>query len=133
MAQVVLTDAFVMLGATEISTHTTNVAISYDAEALDATAMGADTKVFLGGVKSWTVEIEAIADEEAIGQILFDMVGTVVAFEARPTSDVAAAGNPSYEGQALVTAYTPLGGAHGELVRVSISCVSAGPLTRAVA
>lgn len=132
MAQVVLTDAFVSLGATTISGSTTNVAISYDAEALDATAMGDTTKVFLGGVKSWTVEVEAIVDEAVSGQALFDMVGTVVAFEARPTSAVVAAGNPSYEGQVLVTGYTPLSGAHGELVRASISCVSAGPLTRAV-
>jgi len=133
MAQVILTDAYVKLDDTEYSGQNTNVAISYSADAVDNTAMGDDTSINVGGVKSWAVELEFIQDETVSGQTFFDMVGTVVAIEVRPTSALASPANPSYQGNGLLTDYAPLGGAHGDLVKATLSFVSAGPLTRVTA
>jgi len=132
MAQVILTDCYVSLDGTDYSGQGTNVAISYSAEAIDNTPFGASTRKHSGGTKDWAVELEFIQDETVSGQAFFDMVGTVVNFEARPTSAVASAENPAYSGDVLVTNYTPLGGAYGELSRVSLSLVSAGDLSRVV-
>jgi hypothetical protein len=131
MAEIVLTDCFIEIDATEFSGKNTNVAISYSAEALDITAMGDDTRKNVGGLKDWSMAMEFIADESVTG-VFFDKVGTVIPVEVRASSAARSATNPGYMGDALITEYTPLGGGVGELQKVSLSLVSAGPLARNV-
>lgn len=132
MAHMVLTDCFISIDGTEFSGQGTNVAIAYSAEALDITPFGDDTRIHSGGVKEWSMEFELIQDEEATGQLLFDMVGQTVPIEVRPSSAEVGPGNPAYVGSGTVTEYTPLGGAHGELSKATLSVVSASTLTREI-
>ena len=133
MAQIVLTDCFISLDAIDISGVGTNVAITTSAEAIDATPFGNETRTHLGGTKEWAMEVEGIMDETLHGSDLWAMRGTVIPVVVRATSAVVGAGNPSYMGDALVVDYSPISGAHGELQKFSMSLVSSGDLTRAIA
>lgn len=132
MNPIVLTDCFISIGADVFSGHGTNVAISYSAEAVDITAMGSNTRKNLGGVKEWSMAFEFNADEEVTGKF-FDLVGTVVSVEVRPSSAARDIANPSYVGEALVTEYSPIDGAFGDAHQVSLSVVSASDLERLTA
>lgn len=132
MAEQVLTDCFLEIDGTDYSGQMTNVAISTSAEAGDVTAMGDGTRRNIGGLKDWSVAAEFNGSESVTGSF-FDKLGTVVDVEVRPTYAERSETNPGYVGKALVTEYEPLSGAVGDVHRVSLSLVSAGPLARLTA
>lgn len=129
MAHMILTDCFIEIDGTEFSGDNTSVAISMSAAAVDITAMGADTKVNAGGVKEWSMALEFNGDEATTGQF-FDMIGETVPVQVRGTSAARSATNPGYVGDAVITEYTPISGSHGEVNKVQLTLVSAGPLAR---
>lgn len=136
MATTVLTDAFVSIDGNDISDHVVSVTLTYEAETLDETAMGDTTRTNKGGLFAWSFECELHQDWAAsnIDSIIFPLIGTVVPMIFRPdNSDGVGAGNPNYTGSALITSWPPLGNSVGELATATVSGVSAGALTRAVA
>ena len=135
MAKTVLTDAFVSVGGNDISDHVRTVTLNYSAEEQDDTTMGDDTRTNLGGLKTWSLDIEVANDFAAsqVDSIIFPLVGTQVAVVFRPTSAAVGAGNPEYSGTGMLSTYNPVGQSVGDLATAPITIVSAGTLARAVA
>lgn len=135
MATTVLTDAFVSIDGNDISDHVVGVTLTFEGESLDETAMGDTTRTMKGGLFNWSFEVEVHQDWAAsnIDSIMFPLVNTVVVVIFRPDSAAVSATNPNYTGSALITGWPPLGNSVGELATSTISGVSAGALTRAVA
>lgn len=133
MAKTVLTNCHVSIAGNDISDHVRSVALNYEAEEVDDTTMGDDTRSRLGGLKNWTLEVEVANDfaGSAEDSILFPLVGTQVAIVFRPDAGAVASDNPEYTGTALMTSYPPVGQATGELASASISLASASSLSRA--
>ncbi|HEX7119396.1 MAG TPA: hypothetical protein VF212_11440 [Longimicrobiales bacterium] len=129
MAQMVLTDCYISINDVVVSGQGTNVAISYSAEAIEVTPFGSATRQHIGGTKDWSMSFEFNADEAVTGDF-FDLVGTTVPVEVRPTSGERSPTNPGYCGMALVTEYAPIDGGVGEAHTVSLTVVSAGDLIR---
>jgi len=131
----VLTNAFVSIGGNDISDHVSNVALGFETEAQDATAMGDGTRINLGGLKSWSLEIEFNQDfansaEDDLIWALAD-AGDAVTCIVRPDSGSVSTSNPNYSGSGLITTYNPFGNGVGDTAKASLSIVSAGTLTRA--
>ena len=135
MATLVLTDAYLLLNAVDLSDHVQQITINYEAEMVDESAMGDDTRIWKGGLKNWSIDIEFQQDFAAakVDVTLFALVGTTFVFEIRPTSAVAAATNPEYGGTGILASYPPLGNSIGELATTTITIQSASTLTRVVA
>ena len=135
MAKTVLTDAFVSVGGNDISDHVRTVTLNYSAEEQDDTTMGDDTRTNLGGLKTWSLDLEVANDFAAsqIDSLMFPLVGTQVAVVFRPTSAAVGAGNPEYSGTGMLSTYNPVGQSVGDLATAPITIVSAGTLARAVA
>ena len=131
MATIVLTDCTINIDSTDY-TEGTKVAIAYEAAAVAQTAFGDDTEKSAGGLKKWSMSFEFNGDEATTGQ-LFAKVGTIVPVKVRASSAVVGPNNPSYEGDALITQYAPIDGAVGDNHKVSLTVVSAGPLSRVTA
>ncbi len=133
MATTVLTDASVTLDGNDISDHVVSVTFTYEAESLDETAMGDDTRIMKGGLKNWSVELEMHSDfaTSAEDSIIFPLIGTVVVIIVRASSAAVSTSNPNYTGSVLVTSYPPFGNSVGELATTTVSMVSAGTLSRA--
>jgi hypothetical protein len=125
----VITDAQVSVDDVDVSGNNTRVAIAYSAAAVDTTAMGADTRKNLGGLKEWSVAMEFNGDEAVTGPF-FAKVGTVVPIKIRAKSDAISETNPSYEGDGLITEFAPLDAAVGDKHSVTLTVVSAGTLAR---
>lgn len=129
MSQIILSDCFISIDGEEYSGQGTNVAISMSAETSDVTTFGQNTRHHLGSVKDWSIALEFIGDEEVTGAF-FEKLGTEVEIEIRATSAPRSAKNPAYVGQAVITEYTPIDGAVGDALTVSLSLVSASELER---
>lgn len=128
----VLTDAFVSIDGVDLSDHVRSVTINYAAELQDKTAMGDTTRIKIGGLKDWSMDIEfnqdfAAAEPDAT---LFPLVGTTFAVVVRATSAAKSATNPEYGGTGILESYPPLGQSVGDLAVTAITIQSAGALSR---
>lgn len=133
MAEFVFTDAHFEINSVDLSDHVRSARLSYEAETQDQTAMGDDTREFVGGLKNWSMEIEFNQDFAAaqVDDTLFPLVGTQTTVLLRPTSAAVGATNPNYTGTGLVASYNPMGGGVGDLAVTSVSIQPAGTLSRA--
>jgi hypothetical protein len=126
----ILTNCYIKVGTIVASGDNTSVAVNYSSRAVDMTAMGNGTAINEGGIKEWSMAFEFNASTSLIGA-LFAMVGTVIPVEVRADAGAVSASNPTWKGNALVTEYSPIDGSVGDKHTVSLSVVSAGPLTQA--
>ena len=135
MAVFALTSEFFSINAVDYSSSIKSATLVVDAADLDTTTMAsAGWTEHLGGLKSGTITVEAL-DNVATATIdaqMWALLGTVVAFECRPTSAVVGANNPKYTGSLLVKSAN-IGGAVGELAKKSYTFPTSGAVTRAVA
>ncbi len=140
MAVIVYTDASVSIEGTNISNRVASVALTYEAEPLDATAMGDQTRGSVLGLLNWSIEMEVFQDHSSGGlDSLFwswvtDRVQLTIVI--KPTSAAVGTSNPSFTGEAYLTGYSPITGSVGELGRQTINFVpakGAATLTRATA
>lgn len=135
MTTLVLTNAFISIDGNDISDHCTSVSFPYEAEPVDETAFGDDTRIMKGGLKNWSLDLE-VHDDFAVSNIdsiLFPLVGTQVAIIVRPDAGAISTTNPEYTSTALVQSAPVLSGTIGDLATVSLGLVSAGTLARATA
>lgn len=132
MAELVLTDVSVVINSVDLSDHVKQVAIQYEAEEQDKTAMGDSGRRRLGGLKNFSVELSFNQDFAAasVDATLFPIVGSVVSIVVKPTSSAVSATNPSYSGNVLVQSYSPLDGSVGDLSEARVSLPGDGVLAR---
>lgn len=135
MAEIVLKTPQFTINAVDLSAYVKQVTVKYDAEAKDKTASGDDPREFLGGLKNWTMDLTLNQDYAAgtVDATLFSIVGSTVAVAARATSAAKSATNPSFEGNVILTSYTPLGGSVGEVLEAPITLQGSGTLSRVTA
>lgn len=136
MSVLVLKNAYVLINAVNLSDHVKSVTINYAAEIIEKTAMSANSKQRIAGLKDWSVDVELNQDFAAasVDATLFPLVGAAAfAIEIRPDAGVVSATNPKYTGNALLEKYPPLSGSVGALATVSITLQGDGDLTRAIA
>ena len=134
MATLVWTDANVLINAVDLSPSVRSATLTFDAEMLDETVMGAaTTRLNKPGLFNWNLEVEFLQDY-ATGAFpddtLFSLVGAAAFVVAiRPTSAVISATNPEYTGNAVIATYNPLAGLVGDLAVTTVRFMSAGALT----
>ena len=134
MAVVVLTDVFSLLSATNWSTQVVKVEIDATVVDLDATAFGGSGWMQrVGGLKDGKIAIDFNQDFTAttgLDAVWFPFLGTLIAFEFRPTSGARSTANPAYTGTFLVDEWKPISGKVGDLATVSVSFPTSGPVLR---
>ena len=148
MARLVLTDAVVTLNATDISEYVTSVTLNTPEDVVETTAMsavGARTRV--SGLKDHSITLELNNDFasgalEAVVQGIG--IGELASLTVKPTSAATSPTNPIYKadgsgsgatkaGQVLISEWTPVNGAVGELATVSVTWPVSGQIVRATA
>jgi predicted secreted protein len=134
MAVLAFTNPYVALSGTERSTYVRAVTLNVEVESLETTVgSSAGYRSHIGGLKEGTLEIEFNNDfaDSAIDDIVWGLLGTVVSFEVRPVNTTVGTSNPRYSGSVLISSWTPVGQAVGELVTTSVSWPTSGTVTRA--
>lgn len=128
---IVFKNGFLSIDGTEYTEQVRSVTLTYSAEALDKTAMGDDTRTRTGGLKDWSVTVEAFNDANALDAKLFSLVGSsTFTVAVRATTSAASTSNPQYSGTAFLQTYNPVAGNVGELMTTPITLMSAGDLSK---
>jgi hypothetical protein len=139
MARLVLTNVEVTIGAVDLSNHIASVTLGSTYDVLETTAFAggnvpAAAKTRIAGLVDNSVTFEFHQDFSAasVEATIYPLLGTVVACTVKPVDAAVAADNPEYQFNALVSEWTPLNGAVGELATASVTWPISGPVTKDV-
>lgn len=137
MARIVLTNAYVTINSVNLSDHIASITLTTTDDVIETTAFGSSARTRVGGLADNSVALEfhqdyAASSVEATINGSPSLVGTVTAVVVKPNGSTTAADNPSYSFNALVSEWTPLNGAVGELATASVTWPIDGAITKAV-
>lgn len=136
MSLVALTNAYILIGASDISDHSSSVEFEVEAEELDSTTFSSSGwSSNLGGLKSGNLKIGVKGDYAAanIDSILWAMLATTQTFEIKAVNAARSTSNPSYTGSVLVSKLSPITGDVGNLVEFDLTWPTTGTVTRLTA
>jgi hypothetical protein len=144
MARIVLTDVevtFQEAGASpvDLSDHIASVTLQSTYDVLETTAFAggnvpAAAKTRTAGLVDNSVTLEFHQDFAAssVEATIYPALGTVAAIKVKPTQGAISATNPEYQFNCVVSDWTPLNGAVGELATASVTWPITGPIVKDV-
>jgi len=132
MARIVLTNAYVLFGSTDLSDHISSVSLSSTFDIVETTAFGQTSKTRVAGLADNSVTLEFHQDyaTSSVEQTIYPTLGTAVTIAVKPANATTTAINPQYSFSAVVSEWTPLNGAVGELATASVSWPISGGITK---
>ncbi len=105
MARIVLTNAYVVFGTTDLSDHIASVTlVSFEFHQDYATS--------------------------SVEQTIYPLLGTAVTVSVKPVNTTTSTVNPNYAFSALISEWTPLNGTVGELATASVTWPISGAITK---
>jgi hypothetical protein len=132
MAKLVLKDVNVSFNGTDISANVASVTLTTSAAEVATTAFGSSAVTRVSGLIDNSVTMAIHNDYNAIDALFFPLVGsTAVTMVIKPNGTaVASATNPSYTFSVLVTEWTPVNGAVGELATADVTFPISGAIVK---
>jgi hypothetical protein len=133
MARLVLTNASVVFGSTDLSDHIASVTLNSTFDIVETTAFGNTAKTRVAGLADNSVTFEFHQDyaTSSVEQTIYPLLGTAVSVVAKPVAGTTTTVNPQYTFSALVSEWTPLNGSVGELATASVTWPISGAITKA--
>jgi hypothetical protein len=145
MARLVLTNVEVTIGGVDLSNHIASVSLGSTYDVVETTAFAGVSgpagsvpqaaKTRTAGLVDNSVTFEFHQDFAAasVEATIYPLLGTTVPVVVQPVAAASvSADNPSYSFQAVISEWTPLNGAVGELATASVTWPISGPVTKAV-
>ena len=135
MARLVLTNAYVTSNGVNLSDHIASITLTTTDDVVDTTAFSSTAaRTRVAGLADNSVALEFHQDyaTSSVEATIYPLVGSTTAVVVKPNGSTTAADNPSYSFTALVSEWTPLGGAVGELATASVTWPISGAITKAV-
>jgi hypothetical protein len=134
MAKLVLTNANITFNGTDISSNVASVTLSTSAAEVATTAFGSTAITRVSGLIDNSVTFSIHNDYNAIDGLFFPLVGsTAVTCVVKPNGTAVGTTNPSYTFSVLVTEWSPVNGAVGELNTADVTFPISGAITKALA
>jgi len=133
MARIVLTNASVVFGTSnDLSDHIASVSISTSYDIVETTSFGNTAKTRIAGLADNSVTLEFHQDfaSGSVESIIYPLLGTAITIKVKPVADTVSSTNPQYAFSALISEWTPLNGAVGELSTASVTWPISGAITK---
>ena len=132
MPRLVLTNASVVFGSTDLSSYITSISLNSTFDIVETTAFGNTAKTRVAGLADNSVTFEFNQDyaTSALEQTIYPLLGTAVSVVAKPVAGTTTSVNPQYAFSALVSEWTPLNGSVGELATASVTWPISGAITK---
>jgi hypothetical protein len=137
MARIVLTNVDVTIGGVDLSNHIASITLSTTYDVLETTAFAggnvpAAAKSRIAGLadNSVTLEFHQDFDASSVEATIYPLLGTVTAINVKPQASAITSTNPEYQFQAVVSEWTPLNGAVGELATASVTWPITGAIVK---
>lgn len=132
MARVVLTNAHVKINNIDLSDHVASITITQNWDEVETTAFGQTGRSRTGGLEDSSIALDFHQDW-ASGEVdatISPLVGGTASFYIVADGTAVTATNPKYTGTVLITQWTPIAGAVGDLSTVSVTWPVSGNVSR---
>jgi hypothetical protein len=134
VAKLVMTNANVTLGGTDISDYVASVTLTTSVNEVETTSFGVGAVQRVGGLQDNSVTLDIHQDYSAIEGLVYPLIGSTTSLVVKPNGTAVGTANPSYTTDSvLITEWTPVNGAVGELSTISVTWPISGTVTKAVA
>lgn len=136
MARIVLTNAYVTVNSVDVSDHVASVTLNSSIDVVETTAFSSTAaRTRIGGLADNSITLEFHQDyaSTSIEATVYPLLGTTTTVVVKPNGSTTSVTNPSYTGTVLVSEWTPLNGAVGELATASVTWPVSGAITKATA
>jgi hypothetical protein len=130
MAKLVLTDANITLAGTDISADVAAVTLSSSAAEVETTAFGQGAVTRTGGLKDNSVTLSIHNEYSSIEGLIYPLIGSTANITIKPNGTAVGTANPSYSATVLITEWTPVNGAVGELASADVTWPISGTITK---
>lgn len=123
MATVVLTNAVITVGGTDLSSLANSVTLTYEIDSVEATGFGQQHN-FIGGLQNNSIEVSFMQDFAATKTepVIFPLVGTQTTVTVKAVAGTTTTTNPLYTiSSTFLASHTPVAGAVGELAMTSLT------------
>jgi hypothetical protein len=130
MAKLVLTDTKVTLAAADISTSVASVTLSTSVNEVETTAFGQGAVTRVGGLKDNSVTLAIHNDYPTVENLVYPLIGSTTSIVISPNGTSIGSSNPSYTAAVLITEWTPVNGAVGELATADVTWPISGTITK---
>ena len=131
MPKLVLTNTKVTLGGTDISDCVAAVTLNTTAAEVETTTFGAGAVTRVGGLQDNSVTLSIMNDFSYIEGVVYPLLGSTATIVVKPNGTTVGTGNPSYTATAVVTEWSPISGAVGELSTADVTWPISGTVTKA--
>jgi hypothetical protein len=122
-----------VLGGTDVSSYVASVTLNISVNEVETTAFGTGAVTRVGGLQDNSVTLDLHQDFSAVEGLIYPLIGSTTSLVVKPNGTAVGTANPSYTMTPLVTEWTPVNGAVGELATASITWPVSGTVTKAVA
>lgn len=133
MARIVLTNALVTVNAIDLSDLVASVTLNSSIDVVETSAFSSTAaRTRIGGLADNSISLEFHQDY-ASGEVeatIYPLIGTVTTVTVKPVNAATSATNPLYTASALVSEWTPLNGAVGELATASVTWPVSGAIVK---
>lgn len=136
MPRIVLTNAFISVGGVDLSDLVASVTLNETFDVVETSAFSSTAaKTRVAGLEDNSITLEFHQDYATgeVEQTIYPLLGTAAAVIVKPNGSTTSAFNPSYTCSAIISEWTPINGAVGELASASVTWPVSGAITKAVA
>jgi len=133
MAKLVLTNASVSIAGTDLSTSITNITLETKYDIIETTTFGNTAKTRVAGLADNQITLDFLQDFAAssVEATIYPLLGTTQTIIVKPVSGSTTTTNPQYTVSALISDWTPLKAAVGQLSTASVTWPISGTITKA--
>jgi len=136
MSKTVVTSRYVSIGTADVSSALSGASLEITVEEVDKTSLGsAGWREVAAGLKSGSVTLNFQQDfgVGGVDALLYPLIGTEATVTIRSSSATVSATNPAYSAVVLISQYTPINGAVGDLATFDVTFPTVGAVSRATA
>ena len=136
MAKQVATSVVVKIGGVDLSQYVASVNLTTNVNEVTTTNFASGGNVErVGGLKDSSLQISFMQDFVAGGveATIYPLIGSTAAFVVNPSATAASSAAPNYSGTCVITAWSPVAGAVGELLTADVTWPITGAISKATA
>lgn len=131
MPKLVLTNTRVTLGSTDISDCVAAVTLNTTAAEVETTTMGSGAVTRVGGLQDNSVTLSLMNDFSYVEGLVYPLVGSTAQINIRANGTTLGTASPGYTATVLVTEWSPINGAVGEISSADVTWPISGTITKA--
>ncbi|HXH40181.1 MAG TPA: hypothetical protein VNN08_16245 [Thermoanaerobaculia bacterium] len=135
MAQTIISNAYFLINAVDLSDHVQQEDFNQIVEQLEATAMGATTKITKPGLFDGSLKVILFQDYATgkTDQTISPLLGVTTSVEIRASNAARAVTNPAWTFTGSISAYNPIAGKVGDMQMCEVTIELASAVSRLTA